>query len=176
MFKSTGTKDRTPASPGGRDSAPSILSGDLKITGDVVGGGELVIAGSVQGDIVAKKITIVEGGSVTGAVEADTAMVAGALTGQLKATTVTLASTARVVADITHVSMMVESGAVFEGYSRRVDAIDQRGAPLPLALPAARPAVTTISGVKTNAASEPAAAAQASVVMPAAQGSVSTVS
>jgi cytoskeletal protein CcmA (bactofilin family) len=166
LFKSTGTKDRTPAGFGGRDSAPSILGGDLKITGDVVGGGELVIAGAVQGDIVAKKITVAEGGSVTGAVEADTAMVAGMLTGQLKAATVTLASTARVVADITHVSLMIESGAVFEGYSRRVDAIDQRNVPLPLALPPARPTtVTTISGIKPHSGSEAAA-----------QGSVSTVS
>lgn len=141
---------------GGRDSAPSILSGDLKITGDVVGGGELVVAGTVQGDIVAKKITVAEGGSVTGAVEADTATVAGTLTGQLKAAAVTLASTARVVADITHVSLMIESGAVFEGYSRRVDAIDQRGLSLPLALPPGRPTtVTTISASKNGASSEP---------------------
>jgi cytoskeletal protein CcmA (bactofilin family) len=165
LFKSTGTKDRAPAGFGGRDSAPSILSGDLKITGDVIGGGELVIAGSVQGDIVAKKITVAEGGAVTDAVEADTVMVAGMLTGQLKAATVTLASTARVVADITHVSLMIESGAVFEGYSRRVDAIDQRGVTLPLALPAARPTVTTISVGRPNSGSEAAA-----------QGSVSTVS
>jgi len=165
LFKSTGTKDRTPAGFGDRDSAPSILSGDLKITGDVIGGSELVIAGSVQGDIVAKKITVAEGGSVTGAVEADTVMVAGMLTGQLKAATVTLASTARVVADITHVSLMIESGAVFEGYSRRVDAIDQRGASLPLALPGTRPTVTTISGGKATVISESAT-----------QGSVSTAS
>jgi cytoskeletal protein CcmA (bactofilin family) len=155
LFKSTGSKERSPAGFGGRDAAPSILSGDLKITGDVVGGGELVVAGTVQGDIVAKKITVAEGGSVTGAVEADTAMVAGTLTGQLKASAVTLASTARVVADITHVSLMIESGAVFEGYSRRVDSIDQRGAALPLALPAARATVTSISVAKPGATSEP---------------------
>lgn len=166
MFKSSGTKEKSSGGFGGREAAPSILSGDLKITGDVVGGGELVVAGTVHGDIVAKKITVAEGGSVTGAVEADTAMVAGTLTGQLKAAAVTLASTARVVADITHVSLMIESGAVFEGYSRRVDSIEQRGAPLPLALPAGRPAVTTISGSKAaSATSEPAA-----------QGSVTTVS
>jgi cytoskeletal protein CcmA (bactofilin family) len=168
LFKSSGTKsERASTGFGGRDSAPSILSADLKITGDVVGGGELVVAGTVHGDIVAKKITVAEGGSVTGAVESDTAMVAGTLTGQLKAAAVTLASTAKVVADITHVSLMIESGAVFEGYSRRVDAIDQRGASLPLALPAARPAaVTTISGGKSaSATSEPVT-----------QGSVTTVS
>ena len=129
----------------------------------MVCGSELVVAGQVNGDIVAKKITIAEGGSVTGAVETDMAMVAGTLTGQLKASAVTLASTAKVVADITHVSLMIESGAVFEGYSRRVDAIDQRGASLPLALPGMRPAVTTISGGKATVISETAP-----------QGSVST--
>lgn len=150
---------------GGRDSAPSILSSDLKITGDVVGGGELVVAGTVQGDIVAKKITVAEGGSVTGAVEADTATVAGTLTGQLKAAAVTLASTARVVADITHVSLMIESGAVFEGYSRRVDAIDQHGMSLPLALPPERPTtVTTISASKNGASSEPATAGSVTTI------------
>ncbi len=170
MFKSSGTKSERTTSGGfgGRDVAPSILSADLKITGDVVGGGELIVAGQVHGDIVAKKITIAEGGAVTGAVEADTAMVAGTLTGQLKASAVTLATTAKVVADITHVSLMIESGAVFEGYSRRVDAIDQRGASLPLALPGTgRPAaVTTISGGK----------AASTTSEPVTQGSVTSVS
>ena len=168
MFKSSGTKtERSGSGFGGRDAAPSILSADLKITGDVVGGGELVVAGQVHGDIVAKKITIAEGGSVTGAVESDTAMVAGTLTGQLKASAVTLASTAKVVADITHVSLMIESGAVFEGYSRRVDSIDQRGPSLPLALPGSgRPAVASIGNGK--AAGTPSE--------PAPQGSVTSVS
>jgi len=168
LFKSSGTKsERTTSSSGGfggRDVAPSILSADLKITGDVVGGGELIVAGQVHGDIVAKKITIAEGGAVTGAVEADTAMVAGTLTGQLKASAVTLATTAKVVADITHVSLMIESGAVFEGYSRRVDAIDARGASLPLALPGTgRPAVTTISGGKVTSVTTSETATQGSV-------------
>lgn len=148
MFKSAGTRDKPSSGFGGREAAPSILSGDLKITGDVVGGGELVVAGSVQGDITAKKITIAEGGSVTGAVEAETAMVAGMLTGQLKAANVTLGSTARVVADITHVSLTIELGAVFEGYSRRVDSIDQLAAPQPAA---PRATVTPIIAGKASA-------------------------
>ena len=169
MFKSSGTKtERSASGFGGRDAAPSILSADLKITGDVVGGGELVVAGQVHGDIVAKKITIAEGGSVTGAVESDSAMVAGTLTGQLKASAVTLASTAKVVADITHVSLTIESGAVFEGYSRRVDNIDQRGASLPLALPGAgrTAAVPSIGNGKAAGTGS----------QPAAQGSVTSVS
>jgi cytoskeletal protein CcmA (bactofilin family) len=111
---------RTPRPTG----APSILSVDLKIEGDIVTEGEIHINGSVKGDVVARKLTLGEGGSITGTVEADLAVIAGNLAGRLTATSVVLESTARVVADVTHVSMSVEPGAVFEGFSRRVETIE----------------------------------------------------
>ena len=105
-------------------AAPSILSSDLKIEGDVVSEGDLHINGSIKGDVMAHRLTLGEGGTITGTVEVDVAVIAGNLAGQLTATSVTLASTARVVADITHVSLLIEEGAVFEGFSRRVDTIE----------------------------------------------------
>jgi cytoskeletal protein CcmA (bactofilin family) len=106
-----------------RPSGPSILSSDVKIEGDVVSQGDLHVSGSIKGDVVAHRLTLGEGGTITGAVEVDVAVIAGNLAGQITATSVTLASTARVVADITHVSLLIEEGAVFEGFSRRVDTI-----------------------------------------------------
>ena len=103
--------------------APSILSDDLKIEGDIVSDGEVHISGVVKGDVTAQKLTLGENGSITGTVEVEVAVIAGHLAGRLSATSVVLASTARVVADITHVSLTIEPGAVFEGFSRRVDAI-----------------------------------------------------
>ena len=152
MFRSSGNKDKAPPAVSGRASAPSILGADLKITGDIASAGEVHVSGVVKGDIAAKKLTVGEGGSVVGAVEADVAMVAGTLTGRLTATMVTLASTARVVADITHVSLTIEPGAVFEGYSRRVDSIGQEEASLPLSLPISRATVTPIAGGKSAGA------------------------
>ncbi|HKW52202.1 MAG TPA: polymer-forming cytoskeletal protein [Stellaceae bacterium] len=105
-------------------AAPSILSSDLKIEGDVISNGDLHINGSIKGDVVAHRLTLGEGGTITGTVEVDVAVIAGNLAGQITATSVTLASTARVVADITHVSLLIEEGAVFEGFSRRVDSIE----------------------------------------------------
>jgi cytoskeletal protein CcmA (bactofilin family) len=104
-------------------AAPSILSSDLKIDGDIVSQGELHIGGSVKGNVVARDLTLAEGGSVTGTVEADIAVIAGNLVGRLTATSVVLARTARLAADITHVSLTTEPGASFEGVSRHVDAI-----------------------------------------------------
>jgi len=110
--------------PPTRPAAPSILSEDLKIEGDIVSQGELHISGSVKGDVVARKLTLAEGGAITGAVEADVAIIAGNLAGRLTATSAVLARTAHVTADVTHVSLTIEQGAVFEGFSRRVDTIE----------------------------------------------------
>ncbi|MGH6798951.1 MAG: bactofilin family protein, partial [Roseiarcus sp.] len=97
-----------------RPAAPSLLSVDLEVIGDIVSGGEVHVSGTVKGDITAKKLTLSDSGAVTGAIAAESALVAGTLTGRLTATTVVLAKTARVAADITHVSLTVETGAVFE--------------------------------------------------------------
>jgi cytoskeletal protein CcmA (bactofilin family) len=107
-----------------RPAAPSILSDDLKIEGDVVSQGELHISGSIKGDVVARKLTLGEGGSITGSVEADVAVIAGHLAGRLTATTVLLARSSKVVADVTHVSLSIEEGAIFEGFSRKVETIE----------------------------------------------------
>ena len=107
-----------------RMGAPSILSDDLKVEGDIVSEGELHISGAVKGDVTARKLTLGENGSITGTVEVEVAVIAGHLAGRLSATSVVLASSARVVVDITHVSLSIEPGAVFEGFSRRVDTIE----------------------------------------------------
>jgi cytoskeletal protein CcmA (bactofilin family) len=102
----------------------SVLSGDLKAEGDIVSEGDLHISGTVKGDVVARKLTVGEGGSITGSVEADVAVIAGRIAGRLTATSVTLASTADVVADVTHVSLLIEQGAKCEGFRRRVETVD----------------------------------------------------
>jgi cytoskeletal protein CcmA (bactofilin family) len=123
-FKQTHVDEGERHGPPTRPAAPSILSSDLKIEGDIVSQGELHISGSIKGDVVARKLTLGEGGSITGAVEADMAVIAGNLAGRLTATSVVLARSARVIADVTHVSLSIEQGAVFEGFSRRVDTIE----------------------------------------------------
>jgi cytoskeletal protein CcmA (bactofilin family) len=112
------------SSKSGQPAALSILSSDLKIEGDIVSAGDLHISGSVTGDVVARKLTLDEGASITGSVEADVAMIGGHLAGRLTATSVTLGSTAHIAADVTHVSLVIEQGAAFQGFSRRVEMIE----------------------------------------------------
>jgi len=136
------TKSKPASVPSGKAAAPSILSLDMQVTGDIITSGELHVFGSVKGDITAKKVTIADGGSVIGAIEAECAFVAGALTGRLTASSVMLAATARVVADITHVALTIDQGAVFDGHSRRVDSIDKAKSAMPLALAGPQPAIS----------------------------------
>ncbi len=103
-----------------RRLAPSILSEGFRIEGDIACTGEIHISGSVSGNLTAGKLTIGESGSVNGTVEAESAIINGALSGRLVAVNVVLGRASHVTADIVYCSMRIEPGAVFEGYSRRV--------------------------------------------------------
>jgi cytoskeletal protein CcmA (bactofilin family) len=61
------------------DSAPSILSDDLEIEGNIVSEGEVHINGTVKGDVTAGKLTLGEDGAITGTVEVDDAVIGGKL-------------------------------------------------------------------------------------------------
>jgi cytoskeletal protein CcmA (bactofilin family) len=98
--------------------APSLLSADLTITGNLQSAGDMQIDGTVEGDIRSTKLTISNTGVVRGSVEAEQVVIAGHVTGQIKARHVTLNKTARVVADVIQERLTIEPGAFFEGNCR----------------------------------------------------------
>jgi cytoskeletal protein CcmA (bactofilin family) len=104
-----------------RRSAPSILSQGFRVDGDIACDGEIHVAGTLIGNLVAAKVTLGEGGTVNGSIEAETAIINGVLQGRLVAVNVILGRSAQVRADVVYCSMRIEPGAVFEGYSRRVE-------------------------------------------------------
>ena len=50
-----------------RTAAPSIISSDLKIKGDLICNGDIQIDGTIEGDVVSRSITVGEGADVPGA-------------------------------------------------------------------------------------------------------------
>jgi cytoskeletal protein CcmA (bactofilin family) len=102
-------------------SVPSIISADLRITGDLHCSGDIQIDGVVNGDIQSRNIVIGEGAAVTGSLEAETVQVFGKLVGQIKADTVTLERTAHVTGDILHRALAIAQGAFLEGACKRLD-------------------------------------------------------
>lgn len=123
MFSRNKTVGQTPA---GADSertsgVPSIVSPDLKVTGNLVSRGDIQVDGEVEGDIEAANLTIGENGTVHGKVTAKTVRLCGAVHGEVHGETVTLAATARMVGDVVHESLAIEAGAHLEGHCRRRD-------------------------------------------------------
>lgn len=110
------SKTETAAAP--KPAAPSIISSDLSINGNLNSGGDIQVDGTVEGDIVSKKLTVSSSATVRGAIEAETVVIAGSVTGQIKARHVTLIKTARVIADVVQERLSIEPGAFFEGNCR----------------------------------------------------------
>lgn len=111
----------TPAPSAKPKPAPSILSSDLTIKGNVNTTGDVQVEGTVEGDIRAHLLTVGEGSTIKGEVIADDVVVNGRVIGRLRGLKVRLTATARVEGDIIHKTIAIESGAHFEGTVQRQD-------------------------------------------------------
>ena len=153
--------DKTKTASAVARTAPSLISTDLEIAGNLQTPGEVQLDGTIEGDIVCGKLLIGEKAIVSGHIEADEVIIRGRVTGRVKGKNVHLASTARVVGDIWHDSLAIEAGAFLEGHCKRNDA--------PAA--AATPATTAATVEATPAKMAPSQTRNADVV-PARQNPV----
>ena len=104
-----------------RSTAPSIVSGDLTVTGMLVSNGDIQIDGVVEGDVRSVGLVIGEKAQIHGEIVADDLIVRGKVIGRIRARKVQLAATAHVEGDILHEAFAVEAGAFFEGNCRHSD-------------------------------------------------------
>jgi len=115
-----------PVNSGGRRpsstrTAPSIISGDLVVHGNLTATGDIQIDGTVEGDIRSQSLTIGEKASITGEVVAEDIVIRGRVVGTIRGRRVQLSSTCHVEGDILHEALAVETGAFFEGNCRHSD-------------------------------------------------------
>lgn len=103
------------SSAASRSTNLSTLSGGVKYEGNISGGGELQVDGTLKGDIRVVRVVIGETGVVEGAVAADLVEVRGRVAGSIVGKTVKLYATARVEGDVTQEQLTVEQGAWFQG-------------------------------------------------------------
>lgn len=109
--------------------APSLLSSDLVIKGNLRTTGDIQVEGTVEGDIRAHLLTVGESATIKGEIVADDVVVNGRITGRVRGLKVRLTSTARVEGDIIHKTIAIESGAHFEGsVQRQEDPLKDAGA------------------------------------------------
>lgn len=105
-------RKRHVANPG---STFSVLGPDVSITGDIKADADLHVDGKVQGDITCKSIVQGEESTVTGAIEAETARIAGTVKGTISARQLVVLKTARIEGDVRYDALTVEQGAHVEG-------------------------------------------------------------
>jgi len=118
MFNSNKKDSSTSSAAAAKNTAPSLLSSDLVINGNLESAGDMQVDGSVEGDIKSQKLTISASAVVRGSIEAESVVIAGSVTGQIKARDVTLKKSAKVIADVIQECLMIEPGAFFEGNCR----------------------------------------------------------
>ncbi len=72
---------------------------------------DMEIAGSVDGDIAGRNITVLEGGSIDGMVDADSIIIKGIVRGIVAARNIELLATARVEGELRYDNLKVAAGA-----------------------------------------------------------------
>ncbi len=102
-------------------SAPSILSANLRVAGNLITDGEVQVDGSIEGDVNAGHLTIGESAKITGNINAELVNVQGEVRGTIRARSVQLARSAKVTGDIWHETLSIEAGAYYEGQCKHTD-------------------------------------------------------
>jgi cytoskeletal protein CcmA (bactofilin family) len=114
------TRPAAPAAPKPKP-APSVLSSDLTILGNVRSSGDIQVEGTVEGDVRAQMLIVGESATVKGEVMAEEVVVHGRVVGRLRGLKVRLSASARCEGDIVHKTIAIESGAHIEGSVQRQD-------------------------------------------------------
>jgi len=112
------SKDSRNGSGENKDRVPSIISASLRIVGDLVSEGDVQVDGVIEGDVNARSLTVSEGAAVRGQITAQKVIIRGEVEGQITADAVELGRSARVLGDILHHDLAIESGAFIEGHCR----------------------------------------------------------
>ena len=144
----------------GARTAPSIISTDLVVHGNLTASGDIQVDGTVEGDIRSQSLTVGEKASINGEIVADDIVIRGRVIGTIRGRRVQLSSTSHVEGDILHEALAVETGAFFEGNCRHSDdPISQPTATLAQRPAAPRPAaaIPALGEAARPAAPRPAA-------------------
>jgi cytoskeletal protein CcmA (bactofilin family) len=99
-------------------AAPSILSADVVVVGNLTSGGDIQIDGTIEGDVRSVSLTVGDKATINGEVIADDVVVRGRVIGSIHARRVQLCSNCHVEGNILHEALAVETGAYFEGNCR----------------------------------------------------------
>ena len=131
-----------------RPKGASTIGADMLFEGDISGGGEIHVDGTVKGDVRVEHVTVGDSGQIEGGVYAEAVEVRGRVSGSITAKQVRLYGACHVDGDITHEQLAMETGAFFQGRSLRLQRsapVQPAAAPKPAPAPSAPPPAATLS-------------------------------
>ena len=108
-------KSKIMASRNSGSSTFSVLGTDITVTGDIKASADLHVDGSVEGDIACSSLVQGESSVIEGGVEAESARLAGKVTGTISVRELTILKTARIEGDVHYDALTIEQGAQVQG-------------------------------------------------------------
>ncbi len=93
----------------------SVIGADVTIRGDVSATADLHIDGTIDGDIKCASLVQGETSSISGAVIAESARLAGKVTGSIAVRELVILRTARIEGDVHYDALTIEQGAEVDG-------------------------------------------------------------
>ena len=93
----------------------SVIGADVTIKGNVSATADLHIDGTIEGDIKCASLVQGEKSSISGAVVAEIARLAGTVTGSITARELVILKTARIEGDVHYDALTIEQGAEVDG-------------------------------------------------------------
>ena len=118
-MSSSSSSPARPKSSLGSQAESSVISAGLKIVGNLQSEADVMISGTVEGDINSRSLTVSEGATVVGTIESTSVEVRGRVDGQVNASSVKVARGGHVNGDILYETLSIDEGAVVEGQLRR---------------------------------------------------------
>lgn len=97
------------------DGEATLIAAGLKVSGRLGGNVDVIIEGTVDGEVSARHIAIGAKAEIDGSMKAHLIDIAGHVRGRVEAMTINVAQTARINAALYHFVLNVERGAVVKG-------------------------------------------------------------
>ncbi len=107
-------RSNTMSSPGSSGKL-SFIGGEVTVTGNLSGQGDLHLDGAVEGDISCNTLILGQSGRVKGSVAAEKATLGGTVGGTVNARTLMIEKSAKINGDLTYETITIETGAHVDG-------------------------------------------------------------
>ena len=93
----------------------SVIGADVVIKGNITATADLHVDGTIEGDIKCASLVQGESSSITGAVTAESARMAGKINGSITARDLVILKSARIEGDVHYDALTIEQGAQVDG-------------------------------------------------------------